>query len=147
MKHILSVTLLICTILIGCKSQDVPQKPTTKAETSLIGTKWVLTKLNGDLVNLTSPELQQPYIILTGQDNAVGGNGGCNGLGGVYTLTDNQTIAFSELITTMMYCDDHGIESMFIANLHKATTYTLVDNELTFKDENGYVLVSFEPTE
>ncbi|MEO8772870.1 MAG: META domain-containing protein [Gelidibacter sp.] len=146
MKNILSLSLLICIMLFSCKSQDVPKKSSNKAETSLVGTKWVLTKLNGDPVNITSPELQQPFIKLSANENAVGGNGGCNTFGGTYTLTDKQTIAFSKMLATMRYCEDHGIEGVFIGNLHKATTYVIVKNELTFKDENGYVLATFEPT-
>lgn len=146
MKNILSLSLLICLILFSCKSQDVPKKSSDKVGTSLIDTKWVLTKLNSDAVNLTSPELQQPFIKLSEKDNAVGGNGGCNSFGGTYSLTDNQTISFSQLIATMRYCEDHGIESVFMGNLHKATTYVLENNELTFKDENGYILATFEPT-
>ncbi len=146
MKNILSISLLICTILFSCKSRDVSQNASNKAETSLIGTKWVLTKLNGDLVNLTSPDLQQPYIKLTENDNGVGGNGSCNGFGGTYTLTDPHTISFSQILATMKYCEDHGIESVFMSNLQKAKTYVIVDNELTFTDENGYVLATFKPS-
>ncbi len=146
MRNILSLSLLICMILFSCKSQDTTQKASKQAETSLVGTKWVLTKLNGDVVNLTTDELQQPYIKLSKNDSSVGGNGGCNGFGGRYALKENQNIAFSEILSTMRHCEDHGIESVFIANLHKAHSYVIIDRELTFKDENGYVLASFEPT-
>lgn len=146
MKNILSLSLLICMILFSCKSQDVTKNASNKAGTSLVGTKWVLTKLNGDPVNLTSDELQQPFIKLSENENGVGGNGGCNGFGGSYTLTDNQTISFSQMIATMRYCDDHGIEGVFMGNLQKAKTYDLVNNELTLKDEDGYVLATFEAT-
>ncbi len=146
MKNILSISLLICTILFSCKSQVASQKSSNKTETSLIGNKWILTKLNGDLVNLTSDELQQPFIKLTENDNGVGGNGGCNGFGGTYTLSDNQTISFSQMLATMRFCDDHGIEAVFMSNLQKAKTYVLLNNELTLKDENGYVLATFEAT-
>ena len=133
MKYILSLSLLICTILFSCKSQDATQKTSNKSEISLIDTKWVLTKLNGDHVNLTSPELEQPYIKLTAKENRIGGNGGCNSFGGTYTLTDNQTISFSQMIATLRHCEDHGIESVFMGNLQKASTYVIANNELTFK--------------
>ena len=145
MKNILSLSLLICVMLISCKSQDPSKKLSNKVETSLTDTKWVLTKLNGDLVNLTSAALEQPFIKLSQNDNAVTGNGGCNGFGGKYTLTDHQTISFSQLLSTMRHCEDHGIESVFMGNVNKAKTYVMIGNELTFKDENGYVLATFEP--
>lgn len=137
---------MLCLFLFGCKSQDTSQKtssPTTAS--SIIGTKWVLTKLNGDIVNLTSPELEQPYIELNENDHSVRGSGGCNGFGGTYNLQDNQTIVFSEMLSTMKHCEDRGIEDVFISNVQKAATYVLVDKELTLIDENGYVLAAFEP--
>lgn len=146
MKYVLSLSLLLCICLLGCKSQDTSQKSSSTEATTFVGTTWVLTKLNGDLVNLDSPELEQPYLTLNENDNSVGGNGGCNGFGGTYTLEDDQTIAFSQLLSTLKHCEDRGIEAVFMSNLEKAKKYILLDNELTFKDENGYVLATFEPS-
>ena len=145
MKNMLSLSLLICTVLISCKTPDTAKKSSSKAKITLVGPKWVLTKLNGDVVNLTSPDLEQPYIILSEEDNNVGGNGGCNSFGGSYTLSGEKTISFSQMRATMMYCEDHGIEAVFMSNLQKATTYVIDKKELTFKDENGYILASFKP--
>ncbi|MCK0123043.1 META domain-containing protein [Gelidibacter sp. F2691] len=149
MKYVLGLSLFFCLFLFNCKTQDAPQKQTdtssaSKTDVQLVGSKWVLTKLNGDVVNLSNTELEQPFIRLTAKDNGVGGNGGCNPFGGTFKLKANQTIAFSEMLATMRYCDDNGIESVFMGNLHKAVSYTIIDNELTFKDENGYVLSTFE---
>src|SRR5690606_11731792 len=106
-----------------------------------------LTKLNGDVLNLTKTELEQPFIKLTSNDNGVGGNGGCNSFGGTFTLKDDQHIEFSQMMATMRYCEGSSIENVFMANLQKAVSYTIVNGELTFKDENGYVLASFEQGE
>lgn len=145
MKYVLSLSLLVCMCLFGCKSQDTAKKSSSTTESTVVGTKWVLTKLNGDIVNLTNPELEQPYIKLSENDHSVGGNGGCNGFGGTYTLKVGQTIAFSELLSTLKHCEDRGIENVFMSNLEKAKSYVIVDNELTLTDENGYVLATFEP--
>lgn len=147
MKYVLSLSIFACILLFNCKPQEAVQKSSVKTEATIIGTKWVLTKLNGDPVNLDNSELEQPYIKLTQKDNGVGGNGGCNAFGGTYALKDKQTIAFSQMMATMRYCEDHGIEKVFMSNLQKATTYIIVNDELTLKDENGYVLISFEPVE
>lgn len=90
--------------------------------------------------------MEQPFIKLTAKDNGVGGNGGCNSFGGTYTLKDNQQIEFSQMMATMRYCEGSSIENVFMGNLQKARSYILTDGELTFKDENGYVLASFEPS-
>lgn len=151
MKYVLSLSLLCCLIFFSCKTQVVPQPQTEttnttdkKVEAHLVGAKWMLTKLNGDVVNLSNTKLKQPFIRLTAKDSGVGGNGGCNAFGGTFKLKNNQNIEFSEMLATMMYCDDSGIESVFMSNLRKASSYTIVNNELTFKDENGYVLSTFE---
>lgn len=148
MKYVLSLSLLFCLLLFNCKTQDAPQKQTvtssSKAEAQLLDSKWVLTKLNGDTINLSNTELEQPFMKLTSKDNGVGGNGGCNAFGGTFTLNNNQNITFSQMLATMRYCDDNGIESVFMGNLQKAARYTIGNNELTFKDENGYVLATFE---
>ncbi|TDU43680.1 META domain-containing protein [Gelidibacter sediminis] len=154
MKYVLSLTVLFCLILFNCKTQEVPKKQTETVHTvdkksvaHLVGAKWVLTKLNGDIVNLSKTELEQPFIRLTAKDNGVGGNSGCNPFGGTFTLKGNQNIQFSEMLATMRYCDDNGIEGVFMANLQKAATYIITNNELTLKDENGYVLSTFEAVE
>jgi heat shock protein HslJ len=143
MKYVLSLSLVLCLLLFNCKSQDAKQKSANQFETPLLETTWVLTKLNKDLVNLASPELEQPFIKLTAKDNGVGGNGGCNTYGGTFTLKENQHIEFSQLLATMRYCDDNGIERVFMGNLQKASSYTITNNILTLKDENGYILVTF----
>ncbi|WP_027125585.1 META domain-containing protein [Gelidibacter mesophilus] len=147
MKYFLSLTFLVCLFLFNCKSQDPVQKSTSKTETQLVGTKWVLSKLNGDPLNLSKSELEQPYIKLTKKDNGVGGNGGCNGFGGTFSLKENQHIAFSQMMATMKYCDENELESVFMANLQKAYSYTLINDELTFNDQNGYVLLTFKVAE
>ncbi|MBA6152096.1 META domain-containing protein [Gelidibacter maritimus] len=146
MKYIFSLSVLVCFLLFNCKSQMPPKEPSSTSETAFVGTKWVLTKLNGDVLNLSKTELEQPYIKLSSKDNGIGGNGGCNSFGGTYILKDNQQIEFSQMMATMRYCEGSSIENVFMSNLKKAVSYTITDGELTFVDENGYILASFEPS-
>lgn len=145
MKNIIRLSILACILLFNCKTQVPPKESSSKGEAPFIGTKWVLTKLNEDVLNLTKTELEQPFIKLSAKDNGVGGNGGCNSFGGTFTLKDNQHIEFSQMMATMRHCEGSSIENVFMANLQKAVSYTIHDGELTFVDENGYVLASFEP--
>lgn len=145
MKYVISLSVLVCIVLFSCKSQDGTQKPSKKPETQVVGTKWVLTKLNGDLVNLSSPELEQPFIQLTNADNSISGNGGCNSFGGTFVLKEKKHIELSQIMSTMRHCEDGGIENVFLGNLKKTASYLLKKDELTLKDENGYELATFEP--
>lgn len=146
MKNIIRLSFLVCILLYSCKSQVAPTESSNKTELSFIGTKWMLTKLNGDVLNLSKTELEQPFIKLSSKDNGVGGNGGCNSFGGTFTLKDNQHIEFSQMMTTMRYCEGSTIESVFMDNLQKAVTYTIFEGELTLIDEEGHTLASFEPS-
>lgn len=144
MKNILTLSLLICITLFGCKTKDINNKSSDQTSIALVGTKWVLIKLNGDVVQLNNPQLTQPFIKLS-EDKNIGGNGGCNSFGGSYTLTDKNAISFSKMISTLRYCEDQGIESAFIGNLQKTASYGITKNELILKDENGHILAAFEP--
>lgn len=146
MKNLLSLSFLACILLLSCKSQMAPTAPSTKADASFIGTKWMLTKLNGDVLNLSKTELEQPFIKLSATDNGVGGNGGCNSFGGSFTLKEGQKIEFSQLLATMRYCEGSTIESVFMGNLQKAVAYTIINGELTLIDEDNHTLASFEPS-
>lgn len=146
MKQLISLSFLVCLCLVGCKSQDSSTNTTGKGKISLEGTKWVLEKLNGDPINLSMVELDTPYIILNGSEQTLGGNSGCNSFGGKYT-SEKRNIQFSQIIATLRHCEDNGIESVFMSNLKKAKTYKMSKKELVFKDENGYVLLAFVPSE
>lgn len=146
MKSILSLSLLVCIFFFSCKSQIAPSKSSNKAEIALVDTKWILTKLNGDVLNLTNTELEQPFLKLNTKDNGVGGNGGCNSFGGTFILKDDQQIEFTQMMSTMRYCEGSTIEGVFMGNLQKAKNYILTDGELTLVDENGHELVAFKPS-
>lgn len=146
MRNFICLSALACILLFSCKSQVAPKKPsTTKTEVSFIGTKWMLTKLNGDILNLSETDLEPPFIKLSAKDNGVGGNGGCNSFGGTFSLKDHQHIEFSQMLATMRYCEGSTIENVFMANLQKAVSYTIYNDELTFIDEDGHTLAAFEP--
>lgn len=146
MKRILSLSFLVCIFFFSCKSQDTTQNVSNKAETALMGTKWILTKLNGDVLNLTNTDIERPFLRLNEKDNGVGGNGGCNSFGGTFTLKDNQHIEFSQMMATMRYCEGSNIEQVFMGNVQKATSYILADGKLTLNDEDGHELATFEPS-
>lgn len=147
MRNLISLSVVACFLLLGCKSQVAPKEPSKTMEISFIGTKWMLTKLNGDVLNLTETDLEQPFIKLSAKDNGVGGNGGCNSFGGTFSLKEHQQIEFSQMMATMKYCEGSTIENVFMANIQKAVSYTILNDELTLVDEEGHTLASFEPSQ
>src|SRR5262245_8099166 len=66
---------------------------------TLAGSRWVVAEMPG--VALVPDSL--PMLQFTGTQ--VGGDGGCNSLGGTYT-TSGRTISISDLSSTLIGCPD-----------------------------------------
>lgn len=67
MKYIYSLSVLVCLLLFNCKSQVAPKESSNKSETSFIETKWVLTKLNGDVLNLSKNRIGTTFYKTYGK--------------------------------------------------------------------------------
>ncbi|HEY8019442.1 MAG TPA: META domain-containing protein [Actinomycetota bacterium] len=98
---------------------------------TLAGTSWTLTGLDSGGVTGTAPTLE-----LTETD--VSGTGGCNTFSGTYT-TDGDTISFGPLASTMMACEPSIMEqeTVYLAALDGATTYTVDGDALTISGDAG----------
>lgn len=70
---------------------------------------WKLITISGQAVADGSTQ-KVPYIQLNGEGNRLQASGGCNGLGGTYELKEPNRIKFSELISTMMACENMEVE-------------------------------------
>jgi heat shock protein HslJ len=94
----------------------------------LRGTKWVVDGVvSGDAAS-SVPQGAEAFIVFSEtEEDAFGGNTGCNGMGGKAVVADT-TIEFSEVITTKMFCDDDR------GDLERAVIEVL-DGEVTFKVE------------
>jgi putative lipoprotein len=71
----------------------------------------------------------------------VTGSSGCNGFGGKYIVEGDQ-ITFSEIVSTLMACDDARMaqEAAVLAVLSDTATYTIDGSTLTLTN-NDVVLV------
>ena len=65
-------------------------------------------------------------------------------MGGSYTLSGNNQIAFSQMMSTKMACGDMMLESDFHKVLEITTSYQSNENELRLLDANGNVIALFE---
>jgi heat shock protein HslJ len=98
---------------------------------SLAGTRWTLTDLDNGGVTGTAPTLE-----FTETD--VSGTGGCNTFSGTYT-SDGSKISFGPLASTLMACEDPAMEqeTVYLAALDGATTYTVDGDALTITGDAG----------
>lgn len=122
-----------------------------KSEIAYANGAWAITAINGNNLN---PNRSVPEINIDIDSSRIHGNAGCNVFNGkVSTDPDVQnSIKFSEIVTTRMTCPDIDIEQAFLQTLANVTSVHQADNgdALIMKDASGKVvlhLVRIEQTE
>src|SRR5690606_31424064 len=99
---------LFCAACSNSRKTAHSADNTTTME-SLTGKRWKLVELNGQPV-ADKINGKEPFIEFHDTDKRYSASGGCNGLGGTYTLSNNGRITFSQGMSTMMACEDMTIE-------------------------------------
>ena len=103
---------------------------------------WQLVEFAGGAQPQTVPDT----IIITVKFDAgkIGGNGGCNQIGGAYTLNGKNLIV-TGLFSTKMYCEAAAKwENMFLTTLEKSKSYDL-DGEMLEIDCGDKGKLVFKP--
>ena len=98
---------------------------------------WTLVSY-GDPANPTPVVEGGQPVTLVFSNSGVTGNGGCNGFGGSFQY-DVNTISFSQLVSTLIACDQPitDQENAFFDALSKATTYTINGSQLQISYDGG----------
>ena len=106
---------------------------------SVTGT-WKLGSY-GDAANLT-PAAADVDTAIEFKDGQVAGNVGCNGFGGKYEV-DGDTITFSEVVSTLMFCEGPAGDQELgtLAVLRESATYVLDGDTLTLTSADGTAMV------
>lgn len=139
MKTILtSIFLFTALMLSGCTSNEG-----TYYKEYELNRVWVLDNLGGKSVDNTNFPNGAPWMEVNVGKSEVGGNTGCNGMGGTVNATKDMII-FGNIIATRMFCD--GVdEQKFLDALHSAGAWTIENERLFLYDSypNGVVLAVF----
>jgi heat shock protein HslJ len=108
----------------------------------LVGGTWKLSAY-GPKASLTSAVTGAEATLTFENSGRVTGNGGCNSLGGTYKVNDDQ-ITFSDVVSTLMACDDARMaqEGAVAKVLTGTATYEIKDNTLTLT--NGDMVLIFK---
>lgn len=96
---------------------------------TITGRYWKLIEIQGQAVAEGSTQ-KEPYIQLNSDDQRVEASGGCNGMGGTYELSEPNRIKFSQLIGTMMACENMEVENGLRRALESADSYHLQGDTL-----------------
>lgn len=133
MKKYLLILFVIALAVSACTAEGAGASP------SLTGA-WKLTSYGP--ANAQTPAVADTEAGLTfNEDETVTGNSGCNGLGGTYTV-EGSRVTFSEVVSTLMACDDPRMEQEDAVQkvLTDTATFKIEGNTLTLTN-NDMVLV------
>lgn len=114
-----------------------------KGAPELMDTQWMLMDVSGKSLNVPGGSTA-PYIYLSSKHHQMGGNTGCNAIGGQYVFKHDD-IKFSPL-TTKMACNNMKYERSMMEALNHANRYMLNGNNLLLYNDN-YLLAIFEAKE
>ena len=101
----------------------------TKMTNEITDRYWKLIEVNGQAVADGSTQ-KEPYIQLNSEANRLQATGGCNGLGGTYELKAPNRIAFSQLMGTLMACENMAVENGLKRALERADSYHVYGDTL-----------------
>lgn len=130
---------IVVLSLVGC----AVRKPAGDSATILSEKQWRLVELNGEAV---AAEIngKMPFLTFDEKSGRYSASGGCNGLGGEYTLQKNNRISFARGMSTMMACEDMHIENGFRKLFDEVDTYTINGDTMHLsKGKHGAALAKF----
>jgi heat shock protein HslJ len=116
----------------------------TKDQTGLTEKYWKLVELEGAPVAADPGQRREPFILFKAADTRVVANGGCNGMGGSYTLSAPGRISFSQMVSTMMVCPDMSVEVGLKHVLQTADSYVIRDDTLVLNRARMAPLARFK---
>jgi heat shock protein HslJ len=148
MKKILYYSALGCLLsLNACSSLKKPNSPAedqhTVSNELITDKKWKLIELSGNAVTDKINE-KEPFILLQTADGRYSASGGCNGLGGTFTLQGNNQIKFTQGMSTMMACENMDIETGLNKALVAADNYTVNGDILSLNKARMAPLARFQ---
>ncbi len=139
---LLAVLCFTALVFAACKSQKAATGNNGNAE--ITETYWRLTELRGKPVGPTPADKKEVYIRLKKEGNQLQGFAGCNGFGGHFELKEGSRVAFSNMMGTMMACDDLANENKLFEALREADNYIHLGKKLILNKAKMAPLARFE---
>lgn len=127
---ILSLLLIGCGAAEPAPSQDAADRT---APFTLEGTKWKL--LSFGLASTPVPA----RASISFNDGRYRGNGGCNSIGGSYTI-EGSKITLTRGMSTMMACPELDLEHKYLQALSRVETFAIEGATLDLQSKGRSVL-------
>lgn len=143
MKPLHLLTIAIFTVSISACS--IFKKPAEEAQQTGVITdrKWKLVELAGKPV-ADKINGKAPFLLLHTTDNRYSASGGCNGIGGNFSLEANGRIRFSAGMSTKMACENMEVENDLTKALMAADNYSIDGDNLSLNKARMAPLARFK---
>ncbi len=142
------ITLGLCVLsLSACSIFKKPAKEQTAADAKqsnvITDRRWKLVELAGKPV-ADKVNGKEPFLLLQKSDSRYSASGGCNGIGGAFTLENNGRIKFAQGMSTMMACENMEVEQELSKALITADNYSLSGDNLSLNKARMAPLARFK---
>lgn len=139
MRYLISLISLSLVILFSCSSMKKQGKTASGTQKTLAGTTWEISRIPGFELEKSR---KMPTIAFSDTALKFGGNGGCNGFGGNYTV-DGSKLKLENVLSTMMACTPGmKMENKLMTAFREVDNYEISKGILKLKKGNN-VLVEY----
>ena len=143
MKFAKYLPIVLCLLTLNSCKLFKKSNGDAQQSTVITDRKWKLVELAGkpvpDLVNG-----KQPFLMLQKAEGRYSASGGCNGLGGTFTLEGQTRIKFASGMSTKMACENMEIENELTRALTTADNYSISDDNLSLNRARMAPLARFK---
>lgn len=143
MKSIKNITFVLCLLSLSACSIFRKSEVENKQAGVITDRRWKLVELAGKPV-ADQINGKEPFLLLQTADNRYSASGGCNGIGGNFTLEANGRIKFSAGMSTKMACDNMEIENGLTKALAAADNYSISSDDLSLNKARMAPLARFK---
>jgi heat shock protein HslJ len=118
---------------------------TSGEDARLAGTSWTATGMSNDNEPVASSATVPTITAEFGNEDSLTGFGGCNNYTSTWTTTEPDGLTIGAVTSQLAACqqDVMDTEKQFFAALANVATYQLEGNQLTLRDAQGAVQVTF----
>ena len=125
---LLSLAIAATTLLGACSAAAAPSVAPSAPSPTVEGKTYLSTDVKGAIL------VPGTRIRLTFKDGSLNAHGGCNAMGGAYTIVDDRLKA-TQMFMTEMGCDEpRSQQDVWLARLLGGATLTLAGDTLTIDD-------------